>query len=557
MKFAIAASLLLLGSAHSLSVRHHDSIPTARIKNGTLVGIHSIEYNQDFFLGVPYAQPPIGNLRFDNPRSLNETWDGAKSVDEYAKSCVGYGSDQWGYEVSEDCLYLNIVRPSGYEGRALPVAFWIHGGGFYQGGAGDRRYNLSFIVENSVKIGQPIMAVSTNYRLSGWGFLNSNELMGRGLLNIGLKDQRLAMHWVQENIASFGGDPAKVTIWGESAGAASVGFHLTAFGGRDDELFRAAIMQSGNPISYRSISSTDFYQPQFDLVSAAAGCSDSLDQLECLRAVPFEQMNTVLNNSALDWDPAVDGDFIRRYGSIQLEQGEFVKVPIISGANSDEGASFAPQGINTTEDLRASLSAYPPSLVDALLTAYPDDLSTNVIANLGPTTRPPAYPYGLQFRRAASLYGDLVFIAARRRTCSTWAAHGLTAYCYRFNAIPGGIPAEEGVPHFSEVAFVFNNIAGLGYAENGTGSSKPFEGRSEAYTALSGVMSRSWASFVATGSVNGWAGREGLEEWPAYEVDDARDFVWDANVTSYSESDTYRQEGMALISGSAAGVFKT
>jgi carboxylesterase type B len=102
------------------------------------------------------------------------------------------------------------------------------------------------MVQNAVKIGKPIVTVNINYRLSAWGFLSgSEELMDTGALNLGLRDQRLALQWVQENIAAFGGDPSQVTIYGESAGAASVGYHLTAYNGRDDKLFRAAIMQSG------------------------------------------------------------------------------------------------------------------------------------------------------------------------------------------------------------------------------------------------------------------------------------------------------------------------
>lgn len=135
--------------------------------------------------------------------------------------------DQTFYNQSEDCLYLNVVRPAGFEQKQLPVGFWIHGGGFVNGGGGDQRYNLSFIVEQSVKIGKPIIGVSVNYRLSAWGFLHSNEVVGEGITNLGLRDQRIALHWVQENIAAFGGDPRKVTIFGESAGAASVGFQVS------------------------------------------------------------------------------------------------------------------------------------------------------------------------------------------------------------------------------------------------------------------------------------------------------------------------------------------
>lgn len=123
---------------------------------------------------------------------------------------------------------------------------WIYGGNFVAGASGDSRYNTSYIVNASVSIQQPIIAVSINYRLGGWGFLASKEVAAAGELNIGLFDQRLALRWIQENIQAFGGDPTKVTIGGESAGGFSVGYHLTAFDGVSDGLFRGAILQSGN-----------------------------------------------------------------------------------------------------------------------------------------------------------------------------------------------------------------------------------------------------------------------------------------------------------------------
>jgi carboxylesterase type B len=224
----IFASLLAVASAapgyrRQAGYGSNGGAPTAHVKNGTISGVHSSTYNEDYFLGIPYAQPPVNGLRFKVPQSLNTTWNSTYDATEYAPSCVGYGGDQKGYPISEDCLYLNVVRPSGYEDQELPIGLWIHGGGLQMGGSRDARYNLSFIVENSVKIGKPIIGVSINYRLAGWGFIASDEVSGSGDTNIGLRDQRLALHWVHENIAAFGGDPAKVTIWGESAGAASVG----------------------------------------------------------------------------------------------------------------------------------------------------------------------------------------------------------------------------------------------------------------------------------------------------------------------------------------------
>lgn len=114
---------------------------------------------------------------------------------------------------NQSCSYLNVIRPAGYENESLPVGVWIHGGGLYEGGTRDERYNLSFIVDNSVQIGKPIIGVSIAYRLSAWGFLQSQEVSGSGNTNMGLRDQRLALHWLQENIGAFGGDKEKVTMY--------------------------------------------------------------------------------------------------------------------------------------------------------------------------------------------------------------------------------------------------------------------------------------------------------------------------------------------------------
>lgn len=200
--------------------------------------------------------------------------------------------------------------------------------------------------------GKPFIAVSINYRLAAWGFLSSSEIKESGNTNLGLRDQRLALQWVQENIAAFGGDPSKVTIWGESAGAMSVGYHLTAYGGRDDKLFRAGILESGAPIS-ASPSNYSSYQASYDSIVAEVECSDAEDTLQCLREVPFEKLNSAFNGTggspAYNFGPVVDGDFLQKWGSVQLDNHEFVKVPILAGTNSDEGTAFGPTGINTTE----------------------------------------------------------------------------------------------------------------------------------------------------------------------------------------------------------------
>ena len=409
--------------------------PTAATKNGTYQGFHLASYNQDLFLGIPYAQPPLNALRLSVPQSLNTSFSGVKLADAYYPECVGYGGDDIGYEQSEDCLALNVIRPAGYEGQSLPVAVWIHGGGLQMGGTPDKRYNLTFIVQNSVEIGKPIIGVSIAYRLAAWGFLSSLQVTGSGQTNLGLRDQRLALHWIQENIAAFGGDPTKVTIWGESSGATSVGCHLVAYGGRDDKIFRAGIMESGNPVN--TFFSDVYFQPRYDMIVNQTGCNTSFDTLNCLRSVPFEQLNVVFNQTGLNgtggsFTPVLDGDILQKFGSLQLAAGEFVHVPIIDGANTDEGTAFGPRGIQNTSQFLAYLEstndttgvALPPSLAQKILAAYPDDPCVGIPMELGcerlnatygiasppPVPSPPLTNMGHQFRLRISSH-----IRLRRR----------------------------------------------------------------------------------------------------------------------------------------------
>jgi len=165
-------------------------------------------------------------------KPLNSTWNGVRTATAYPKHCMGFGPDMAGYQMSEDCLGINVIRPAGVQpGAQLPVAVWIYGGGLTMGGSADRRFNLSFIVDNSVDMGTPIIAVSFNYRMAAFGFLSGNEVQADGATNLGFRDQRLALQWIQENIAGFGGSPDKVTLWGESAGAISINAQLFAYNG--------------------------------------------------------------------------------------------------------------------------------------------------------------------------------------------------------------------------------------------------------------------------------------------------------------------------------------
>lgn len=232
---ALGGALVAPASTASLDttrVKRQSStcVPVATVKNGTYHGVRSQRWSQDFFLGIPFAKTPE---RFTIAPHLDTAWTGVRPATKYPKHCVGYGGDNVGYEMTEDCLHLNVVRPAGTSKTAgLPVAVWIHGGGLFNGGSADVRYNMSFIVQNGVEQGTPFIGVSINYRVSAFGFLFGKEATEGGATNIGFRDQRLALHWIQENIAAFGGAPDKVTIWGESAGAESISAQVLAYNGQ-------------------------------------------------------------------------------------------------------------------------------------------------------------------------------------------------------------------------------------------------------------------------------------------------------------------------------------
>jgi len=524
-----------------------ETTPTATTLNGTYYGIYSPGYNQDFFFGIPFAQPPVGDLRYRAPQPLNTTWTGARNATEIGYECIGYGGAQTdlGNYISEDCLTMNIVKPTGSEGKSLPVAVWIYGGSYASGGNLDPRYNTSFIVEASVEAGTPMIAVAINYRLHGWGFLWSKELQEDGAGNLGLRDQNFALRWINENIASFGGDPTKVTIWGESAGAGSVGAQLLAFGGRDDKLFRAAITESGGPLGFGAYPTLAQHQPVYDSVVKAVGCSNATSSLACLRQVPWESLNTALNSSltaSVNLFPVFDGDFIREPASVSLPAGRFIQVPLLTGTNTDEGTAFGPRGYNDTSSVLAQISTVSSDncTIATIAALYPDIPSIGIPSTYRGRT-PATTELGLQYKRTSAIAGDSAFIAPRRYTSEIWAKWNLTSYSYRFNVLPNGIPATIGVTHFQEVAFVFANTDGEGYKVT------PFTSGAEgiAQRDVAKLMSRMWVAFITTGDPN----LSGVPSasWPKYSLDAPANFIFDANVTSYVEDDVFRAEAIAYF----------
>ncbi|RMJ18459.1 hypothetical protein CDV36_001887 [Fusarium kuroshium] len=494
--------------------------PVGRARNGSYHGVYNRHYGVESFLGVPFAQPPVADLRLRPPQSLNSSWHSVRDATEYGDACVGYGDDTElvaDGHVSEDCLTLNIIRPAGTADCSnLPVLVWIYGGGFYAGTSRDQRYNMTFIVEHSLRMGKPIMAVSINYRLSGYGFLYSDKIAKAGLANLGLRDQRMALDWIQENIAGFGGNPDKVTIWGESAGALSVGYQLRAFNGRDDKLFHHAMADSGAimGLGLGAATTQDIVKKVYDNVTETLGCHASADQLKCLRAVPADKFKdaigaslTVPSGGRLAYQPLVDGDFIAASGIKQLKEGAFVKVPFIIGDNTDEGTTFSPFGINTEAELRSFLREleFSEQDVSTLLELYPVGSMDLILHNLEPWNS----TIGAQWSRVSSIIGDLLFIAPRYFSTRAWVnISDAPLYNFRHDATPNGVPEVWSATHFMEALFFFHSTDGVGYPDISAPflGPNPFDNLPTAASALADTMCAMLVSFVHTGDPNTFSG---------------------------------------------------
>nr|QFR37232.1 carboxylesterase [Cyberlindnera americana] len=525
--------------------------PEVTINNGTLQGVYLDSFDQEVFLGIPYAKPPVGALRFAPPQPYNESWEGPLVVDEYGPACwSSAGTDTALMEHSEDCLSINIVRPAG-NFSDLPVGFWIHGGGFYDGSGGRPAYNLSYIVQNAVDIGKPFIGVSINYRLSGFGFSSADALTQQGWTNIGLRDQILAINWARENIAAFGGDPDHIVIWGESAGAISVGKLITS---QKVPFIKGAIMESGSAVMEGVFgANVGTHQTSFDELVEYTNCTNAVNVIECLQNIDEETLQYAFNStngviSEVDWFPVVDGDVIPKSGYQSYVNGEFTKVPIMIGSNTDEGNAFTSVNItdyeSTLEILGESYPYLTNSSIEKLFNIYNNESSP--LSPLQADYNP--YDDGTitvndVYRRMAPFSGDAYFIGPARFVAEFHAAHDLSVFKYRHN-----IPNKEGyntsaiigATHYTEVAYVFyTGQQDQPYRTTSDGQKWWVDDRSEE---ISKSVSQLWAAFISDLDPN--VADNGIE-WTSY-LNSPKNLVIDINGL-YQEDDTFRQEGIELI----------
>ncbi|CAJ0923284.1 unnamed protein product, partial [Mesorhabditis belari] len=256
------------------------------------------------FIGVPFAAPPLGNLRFERPKPPTP-WTTPLNVSTYALDCVPCNLDWAEGPSSEDCLYLNIWTPS-LNNSNLPVAVWIHGGGW---GTGTAQMENKRIREIYGQNG--IVVVSIAYRVGFFGFLTLNNTALPA--NLGLWDQNLALKWIQENIGRFGGDSKRVTVWGQSAGGASSGLH--SLSPHSQGLFAQSFEQSGSPISDWGRGNPTMLQFSTDTLNKL-GCPTSGDIKSCLKGKTLNELHTAVGACVIGDDmsflaltPLVDGDF--------------------------------------------------------------------------------------------------------------------------------------------------------------------------------------------------------------------------------------------------------
>ena len=488
--FLLAVVVLLLG--HPCAAQTVESTVVAETASGQLRGVARAGGGAEF-LGIPYAQPPVGELRWHEPLPA-KSWPGIRDAAAFGAPCAQPVMGEWNRRDAErgaeDCLYLNVVTPVWPAKAALPVMLWLHGGANEGGTSSSVFYNDGALVSHGV------LLVTVNYRLGVFGFFAHPELTvespHHASGNYGLMDQILALRWVRDNIARFGGDPNNITIFGQSAGGQDTGLLMTS--ALSKSLFQRAIAESGVSFSPPLPPLADAERAGEKFAASAMGATlpgpkadAALKRLRQLTAQDLLAARTGMNPHPT-FGPVIDGWVITRSPAEVFHSGDEAAIPLLFGVTTRE---FGAQTFGTPtapDELRKTISNVLGSFAPPALMAYGLNEGGQGSVDALHGSAADQWTADLFFRCPAVTQGGWHF-AARN-----------PVYEYEFaHAIPG--QEAQGAVHSSDLPYVFGYFPKVG---NIAGNFADID------TKLSDLMESYWTNFAKTGNPNSNA----LPEWP-------------------------------------------
>ncbi|TWB23122.1 para-nitrobenzyl esterase [Nitrospirillum bahiense] len=487
---AACLGLALMSCAKTAPVGPADTPPRAHVSGGDLQGAMVPGTTVAAFKGIPYAEPPVGDLRWRPPVPAR-AWTGVRDARDFGHACLQPPPSSTGIysggmaPVSEDCLTLNVWTPAGAE--HLPVMVWIHGGALVGGSSSEPLYDGANLARRG------IIVVSINYRLGLLGFLAHPALSAESPQhlsgNYGLLDQIAALRWVRDNIAAFGGDPGRVTIAGESAGGLSVIALLASPPARG--LFAGAISQSGYMPSYRALHEETLGLPSAEAAGAALATAVGATDAAALRKADLVALFKAGLAQGWQPEPVIDGVTLTRQFADTFARGEQAKVPVLAGFNEGEIRSLPflmPKAPDTPAAYDADVRRRFGPQAPAYLAVYPGaDPRADVMASI-----------------RDGLYGWAAQYLARQQ-----AAAGQPAYLYYFrHSTPAERARDLAAFHASELPYIFGQVGPSG----ALGPNWPRPPLTETEARLSDAMMNYWVGFVRDGAPTA----PGEAAWPRY-----------------------------------------